>query len=77
MAIGTLGIGKSTLLNRMSGVKEYDPEPFEAKFQTTGCTQEIRMLPFDDFNLIDTPGLNDPNMTTAEWGTKLNEWTEG
>ena len=34
------------------------------------------MLPFDHFNLIDTPGLNDPNMTTAEWGTKLNEWSE-
>ena len=49
---------------------------FEAEMMTEGCTQELKMLTFEHFNLIDTPGLNDPNMTTSEWSTKYNDWTK-
>ena len=48
---------------------------FEAKMMTSGCTQVPKMLRYENFNLIDTPGLNDPNMTTNEWSTKYNDWT--
>ena len=44
--------------------------------QTTGCTQEPLRLSFDTFNLIDTAGLNDPNMTTSDWSKRLNAWVE-
>ena len=64
IVMGTLGIGKSTLLNKMSGMSQ---EQFETAYQPEGCTHEPKMLPFDHFNLIDTPGLNDPNMSTNEW----------
>ena len=33
--MGTLGVGKSTLLNRVSGMAE---DPFVASMQTKGCT---------------------------------------
>ena len=45
-----------------------------AELQTEGCTQTLKLLEFDHFKLIDTPGLNDPNMTTNEWQTRYNEW---
>ena len=61
MVMGTLGTGKSTLLNRMSGEQV---DAFRAELQTKGCTQELKMLKFEHFRLIDTPGLNDPNMST-------------
>ena len=61
MVMGTLGTGKSTLLNRMSGEQV---DAFRAELQTAGCTQESTMLQFEHFRLIDTPGLNDPNMST-------------
>ena len=73
MVMGTLGSGKSTLLNRMSGQSE---DVFVAAMQTNGCTQEPKMLTYENFNLIDTPGLNDPNMSTNEWATVYNDWTE-
>ena len=71
MVLGSLGNGKSTLLNRMSGQPE---DVFVAAMQTTGCTQEPKALSFDTLNLIDTPGLNDPNILTAEWAQRVNEW---
>ena len=71
--MGTLGSGKSTLLNRMSGQPE---DVFVAAMQTNGCTQEPKMLTYENFNLIDTPGLNDPNMSTNEWQTTYNKWIE-
>ena len=73
MVLGTLGSGKSTLLNRMSGRHD---EPFEARLQTEGCTQEPKMVDAYHFNLIDTPGLNDPNMSTNEWQTTYNQWVD-
>ena len=29
-------------------------------------------IEFDEFILIDTPGLNDPKMSTADWSTRYN-----
>ena len=71
MVMGTLGTGKSTLLNRMSGQEE---DLFVARLQTEGCTQEPKIAEAEGFKLIDTPGLNDPNMTTNEWQTTYNKW---
>ena len=51
-------------------------EQFETAYQPEGCTHEPKMLPFEHFNLIDTPGLNDPNMSTNEWQTTYNQWIE-
>ena len=34
------------------------------------------MVEFEHFHLIDTPGLNDPNMSTSEWQTVYNDWVE-
>ena len=69
--MGTLGVGKSSLLNKMSGMSD---EQFTTAFATTGCTQDPKLLEFDYFKLLDTPGLNDPNMSTCEWSTKVNDW---
>ena len=71
--MGTLGTGKSTLLNRMSGQEE---DVFVARLQTEGCTQEPKIAEAEGFKLIDTPGLNDPNMSTNEWQTTYNKWIE-
>ena len=41
MVLGSLGTGKSSLLNVLSGVDLEDEnveEPFESMMQTTGCT---------------------------------------
>ena len=39
MVLGSLGTGKSSFLNTLSGIDlEVDDEPFESAFQTTGCT---------------------------------------
>ena len=73
MVMGTLGTGKSTLLNRMSGQEE---DVFVARLQTEGCTQEPKIAEAEGFKLIDTPGLNDPNMSTNEWQTTYNKWIE-
>ena len=73
MVMGTLGTGKSTLLNRMSG-KQVEEEPFLAKLQTSGCTQKPAMAEAEGFKLIDTPGLSDPNMSTLDWQTRYNQW---
>ena len=46
---------------------------FEVSDEPTGCTKDIRV---DDriagFSLIDSPGLNDMDMSLAEWAAKLN-----
>ena len=73
MVMGTLGTGKSTLLNRMSGQEE---DVFEARLQTEGCTIEPKIAEAEGFKLIDTPGLNDPNMSTNEWQTIYNQWID-
>lgn len=58
MVLGSLGIGKSTSMNVISG-----GEPFKASDLTTGCTQGFNSYSFDrngrKFKIIDTPGLND------------------
>ena len=47
MVLGTLGTGKSHLLNTLSGVNlEQDDEPFESRMQTTGCTKDPKWLEF-------------------------------
>ena len=34
------------------------------------------MLSFKEFNLIDTPGLNDPDIPITEWANRFNEWNQ-
>ena len=67
MVIGTLGVGKSTVLNRIA-----ESNVFFAKDQVERCTTDFGMHEAQDFCLLDTPGLNDPDMTTVEWAGKLN-----
>ena len=66
LVLGTLGIGKSTFLNTLGAT-------FETSNQPVGCTLDIKR---DDtipgYALIDSPGLNDMDMTLAEWAQKLN-----
>ena len=76
MVLGTLGTGKSHLLNTLSGADLEVDEPFESKMQTTGCTKNPKWLEFKDFNLLDSPGLNDPNMNAADWAQRHNDWSE-
>ena len=68
ITIGTLGVGKSTLLNRLA-----DADVFAAKRTVKRVTTDFNLHEADTFGLIDCPGLGDPNMTLAEWAAKLNE----
>ena len=47
---------------------------FLAKRSTKGVTQELNEIEFEDFILIDTPGLNDPKMSTADWSARFNSY---
>ena len=69
MVLGTLGTGKSTTMNCLSAAEE---AAFIAKRSQKGVTQELSEIEFDEFILIDTPGLNDPKMSTADWSTRYN-----
>ena len=64
--MGTLGTGKSTLLNTMG-----------ASFVTSDgedcCTQTLeRNNTVPGLVLIDSPGLHDMDMSMLEWAAKLN-----
>ena len=62
LPIGTLGTGKSTFLNTCLGYQgcAVNDEP-------EGCTQNFNIVDTDLATLIDTPGLNDPNMPIGVW----------
>lgn len=66
LVLGTLGIGKSTLLNTLGG-------SFVTSDDVEGCTQEFMINnEVPNFDLVDAPGLNDMDMPLNEWGARLN-----
>jgi small GTP-binding protein len=64
--MGTLGIGKSSLMNWIA-----DKECFKVSDQAEGCTQEWNEVTFEEDGneiiLVDTPGTNDPNIPHLQW----------
>ena len=71
MVLGTLGTGKSTFMNRLG-----NSNAFEESYEVRGVTQEPLLRGFETFNLIDTPGLNDMRIPTADWSNRFNAWLE-
>ena len=67
LAMGTLGVGKSTVLNRILGSAK-----FECSDRPTGVTQDFAAYETADFTILDTPGLNDMDMLLPTWAAKLN-----
>ena len=78
--VGTLGIGKSTLLNR-SIANETD-RVFKTSDKPRGCTTDFKVayynkIPKEFFDpaitlkIMDTPGTNDPNFDLLTWETVL------
>ena len=67
IVIGTLGIGKSTLMNTIYG----EDQKFVAKNFSESVTKTISAAEFTkegiNYTVIDTPGLNDPNMDINTW----------
>ena len=66
IVLGTLGVGKSTLMNRIAGV-----DKFVTSDGAEGCTQLPLSYTFKkdgvDITVTDTPGTNDPDMDIATW----------
>ena len=64
--IGSTGTGKSTLCNVLSGRKHNDETMFPVSEKMDSCTNKTTAKLVNwrggnfEFNLIDTPGLNDP-----------------
>ena len=71
MVLGSLGTGKSTFLNCLSGADLDEGEPFGM-----WTHKDPEWIEFEHFNLLDTPGLNDPRIQTADWAQRLNDWSE-
>ena len=72
MVIGTLGNGKSTVLNTLIGGNQ--GETFETSKKPRGCTQEASsaQTQWENYNitLTDTPGLFDLKMPLPMWLAK-------
>lgn len=71
LVLGTLGTGKSTVLNRTCG----EEGRFEAKDSVEAVTKGFNTYDLKNFTLLDTPGLGDPEMPLATWVGKLNAST--
>lgn len=74
IALGALGAGKSTILNILNsqGVNEQTRKEFVSSNSLKGCTQEffydIAPIPsIGQVQLIDSPGLADPNLLIDIW----------
>ena len=68
MVLGSIGHGKSTMLNRLAG----QDGMFHAARKVKGVTQQPTCKELANFNLIDTPGLNDTRIPTADWVGRFN-----
>ena len=79
IAIGTIGTGKSTLLNKLIHFAQFGDKihenklirAFEAGENTTGLTTSINVKHIKSqdnqmWNLVDTPGHSDPNLDTMD-----------
>ena len=69
MVIGSIGHGKSTTMNRLAGQEGV----FHAARKVKGVTQHPTCKELANFNLIDTPGLNDARIPTADWVGRFNQ----
>jgi predicted GTPase len=63
IVIGTLGEGKSTVLNRLIG----NDELFATSDLATSCTQEFNMYHGKDYDICDSMGLADPKIDLTKW----------
>ena len=68
MVFGTLGVGKSAILNKLA-----DADVFAAKRSVKRVTTGFNLQEANEMSLLDAPGLGDLNMTLLEWAAKLNE----
>ena len=68
MVLGSIGHGKSTMMNRLAGQEGM----FHAARKVKGVTQQPTCKELANFNLIDTPGLNDTRIPTADWVGRFN-----
>ena len=70
MVLGSVGTGKSSVLQCICGAQE---TVFESSRSILGCTQALVRKDFEQFELIDTMGLNSMQMPTAYWGNIFNQ----
>jgi GTP-binding protein EngB required for normal cell division len=68
IVIGTLGEGKSTVLNRLIG----NDELFATSDLATSCTQEFNMYHGGDYDICDSMGLADPSINLTKWMSIYN-----
>ena len=75
VVLGTLGIGKSTLLNRIAG-----GENFKTSDDAEGCTLKPGSVKYyhggKATTVIDTAGLNDPGMPLIDWISSYNDFAK-
>ena len=69
IVMGSIGHGKSTFLNRLAGQEGV----FKAGRSVVSVTTKPACHEMDFFNLIDTPGLNDARIPTADWVSRFNQ----
>ena len=73
--MGTLGIGKSTLLNKIAG-----GENFETSDSADGCTQNPSSITYQSggkaTTVIDTAGLNDTALPLSTWISSYTEFAK-
>jgi predicted GTPase len=67
IVIGTLGTGKSTVLNRL-----IDKDEFQTSGEVDGCTQKFSMYHGKDYDICDSMGLGDPSIDITKWMDKYN-----
>ena len=66
LVMGTLGIGKSTLHNKLGAT-------FQTSSGIDSCTKDLQATDsVPGFKLIDSPGLHDLEMNIPEWAGKVN-----
>ena len=67
--VGSSGVGKSTLINRLIGRKELDAKAVSATGEGTHTTSRRQLLLLDnDIMLIDTPGMRELGLLGASDG---------
>lgn len=75
IVIGTLGIGKSTVMNKIS-----DGQTFNTSDEPEGCTKGPDSFTFNsdgkEITVVDTAGLNDNGMPLALWITNYTEYAK-
>jgi predicted GTPase len=68
IVIGTLGTGKSTVLNRL-----IDKNEFETSGEVDGCTTEFDRYQGENYDIVDSMGLGDPEIDITKWMEIYNE----